>query len=111
MGTLKFSTKKKYVRTDAWRGYYQPEYAIAGVNDTGNWSDSPSPSKEVNTEIHEFQKELKKLGVPTRKITAQTSNVFSVNHFLIPPVQMFPSAKIKVQQVLKKKQWRNVWAE
>ena len=106
---MKWSKKKKWVSTDAWRGYEEPVYAIAGVNDTGMWSDSPSPSNVTGGELKQFQKELKQLGIPTRKVTGKTSNVFAGNQYLIAPVELFPTAKSKVKSILQKKKYRNVW--
>jgi len=107
--TYTFSKKKKWVKTDAWRGYEEPVYAIAGVNDTGMWEDSPSPSNKTNSELVKFRAKLKKLGIPTRKVTGQTSNVFSGNQFLIAPKEIYPSVKNKVKELLKNKKYDWVW--
>lgn len=107
--TLRYSKKMKYVKTDGWRGYEQPINAIAGVNDTGNWSDSPSPSNVTGNELKQFQKELKQMGVPTKVMTGKTSNVFAVNNYLVAPTQVFPTAKSKVKKILQKKKYQNVW--
>ena len=106
---LTFSKKKKWVATDGWRGYEEPVYAIAGVNDTGMWSDSPSPSNKTNAELHKFRATLNKLGIPTRKVTGQTSNVFAGNQFLIAPKELYPTAKQKVKELLKNKNYDWVW--
>ena len=106
---VKFSKKKKWVSTDAWRGYEQPLYAIAGVNDTGNWSDSPYPSNKTNSELKKFRAKLKKMGVPTRKVTGRTSNVFAGNQYLIAPIEGFEDSKTKVKKLLKKKKYDFVW--
>lgn len=108
---MKFSTKKKWVKTDAWRGYEEPVYGIAGVADTGSWEDSPSPTNAVMSEINSFKKELKKLGVPTRMVHTRTSNVFAGGHHLIAPVELYPSVKDKVKQILKKKKWEYIWGD
>jgi hypothetical protein len=106
---LKWSLKKKWVKTDAWRGYEEPVYAIAGVNDTGMWSDSPSPSNKTNAELQKFRAKLNELGIPTRKVTGQTSNVFAGNQFLIAPKELYPTAKQKVKELLKNKKYDWVW--
>jgi hypothetical protein len=106
---IRYSLKKKWVKTDAWRGYEEPVYAIAGVTDTGMWSDSPYPSHKVNPEIDMVQQELRKAGIPTKKITGQTSNVFAGNQYLIAPKDIFPEAKTKVKELLKKKKFEYVW--
>ena len=108
---MKFSRKTKWVKTDAWRGYQEPVYGIAGVADTGMWEDSPAKSDVVGKEINDFKKELRKLGVPTRMMTTRTSNVFAGQHHLIAPVELYPSAKEKVRQVLKKKKWEYIFED
>ena len=107
--TLRYSKKKKWIKTDGWRGYEQPVFAIAGVNDTGMWSDSPSPSNITGNELKQFQKELEGMGVPTKVATGKTSNVFAVNNYLITPKSIFPTAKSKVKKILQKKKYQNVW--
>jgi len=102
--TLRYSKKMKYVKTDAWRGYEEPVYAVAGVNDTGMWSDSPSPSNVTGGELKDFQKELKQMGVPTKVVTGKTSNVFAVNNYLVAPTEIYPDAKSKVKKVLPEKE-------
>ena len=106
---MKFSTKKKWVSTDAWRGYEEPVYAIAGVNETGMWDDSPSPSNKTGAELKKFREQLKKMGVPTRISTGKTSNVFAVNNYLIAPTELYPDAKTKVKKLLQKKKYDSVW--
>ena len=108
--TLRYSKKMKWVSSDAWRGHEEPVFAIAGVNDTGMWSDSPSPSNVTGNELKKFQKELAGLGVPTRVATGKTSNVFAVNNFLITPKSIFPTAKSKVKKILQRNKYQNVWA-
>ena len=106
---IRYSTKKKWVRTDAWRGYEEPIYAIAGVNDTGTWSDSPYPSDKVKSELDIVRDELRKAGVPTKQIVGQTSNVFAGNRYLIAPKELYPQAKTKIKDILKKKKFEYVW--
>jgi hypothetical protein len=106
---LKWSLKKKWVRTSAWRGYSEPVYAIAGVNDTGNWSDSPAPSSKTNPELAEFRNTLKKLGIPTKKVSGQTSNLFAINRYLVAPTKLYPKGKAEVKKLLKNKRYDYVW--
>lgn len=83
METKGISTKLGYVRTDAWRGYSQPIYAVAGANDTGMWEDSPCRSNVRKEEIGDFTKELRKEGIPYKLKWCQTSNVFCVKQFVV----------------------------
>jgi hypothetical protein len=88
-----FSMSTKWVRTDAWRGYEQPVYAIAGVSDTGNWSDSPIPSDKSMEEIKKLQSHLASQGIKTKIAHAQSSNVFMMKHWLVPTIADFDKAK------------------
>jgi hypothetical protein len=104
-----YSKKKKWVRTDAWRGYEEPVFAVAGVSDTGTWSDSPYPSDKTSAELKKFRRKLKKLGVPTRRMFGRTSNVFAGSQYLIAPKEIYPEAKEKVKKLLEKKKYDWVW--
>jgi hypothetical protein len=97
-----FSTKKKWVSTDAWRGYEQPIYAVAGSSDTGSWEDSPCPTCDVNKEMDMVKKELAEAGIPTKQIVTPSSNVFMGKRWLIAPKENFPQVKKKSKEVLKK---------
>ena len=46
-----FDLSTKYVKTDGWRGYSQPEFAVAGANDTGMYEDSPCRSDVAEKEL------------------------------------------------------------
>lgn len=77
------STKKEYISTDGWRGYVQPINAVAGANDTGNWSDSPCPSHVCEKEIKEYRTILRKNKIQSRTMACQTSNVFCVHVYVL----------------------------
>lgn len=79
----KISTKMGYVRTDDWRGYEQPIYAVAGANDTGTWSDSPCNSNTRKKEISGFTKKLREAKIPYRLKWGRSSNVFCMKQFVI----------------------------
>lgn len=76
-------TTTKWIATDAWRGYEEPLYAVAGANDTGGWGDSPCPSDVAAKEIKQAIIALKAAGVPYRRVTGSTSNVFCGHHYLV----------------------------
>lgn len=101
-GRLSFSKKTKWVSTDAWRGYEQPVYAVAGASDTGSWSDSPNPSIDVEKEMNMIKKELAQIGVPTKEVVTRSSNVFMGKRWLIAPKGIYPKAKKKSKELLKK---------
>ena len=42
---------RRYHRIDGWRGFWIPGTAVAGVSDTGTWSDSPCPTPAVKAEL------------------------------------------------------------
>jgi hypothetical protein len=93
----KFNESKEYVQTDGWRGYEKHTYAVAGVTDTGEWEDSPHKGSETVPEIKKLQSELKSKGISSKIVTAQTSNVFAVNHELI----VKPKDQSKAKEIVK----------
>lgn len=88
-----FSFRTKYVRSDAWRGYRQPVFAVAGVNDTGMWSDSPCPSNIVGQELRQARGVLRKHGLKSRTTTSRSSNVFCGKRWLVVPEPNLLKAK------------------
>lgn len=101
---FKISTKKKYIKSDAWRGYEQPVYAVAGASDTGTWEDSPNPSYKVNDELKDFQKFLAKKGIHSKIVNAQSSNAFMTKRWVVPETDKFSQAKELTKQYLKEKE-------
>jgi hypothetical protein len=75
--------KKVYIRTDAWRGYEMPLYAVAGASDTGMWEDSPSPSDKVDAELQALRSALSEQGIKTRISSTQSSNVFMAKRWIV----------------------------
>lgn len=78
----KISLRKKYVRTDAWRGYEQPVNAICGANDTGSYSDSPCPTSVNMAELGMAKAVLRKNKIAFVSTTCASSNVFCVHRYL-----------------------------
>ena len=95
-----FVTRMVYVKTDGWRGYEKPEFAVAGANDTGTWSDSPCPSHIAEAELKAVKSLLNKAGIEVKKLTCETSNVFCVHHYLVPKVKDFEKARELVKDYL-----------
>lgn len=77
--------KAKWIKTDAWRGYYQAPYAVLGASDTGLWSDSPCPSDKVVAELTEFQKVLRDKGIQSEIKTTSSSNAFMGKRWVVVP--------------------------
>lgn len=77
------STKTKYVHTDSWRGYELPINAVAGANDTGNYSDSPCPSHVCTEELNRAKKILRKNNISYRTTINISSNVFCVHRYIL----------------------------
>lgn len=77
------SAKKRWVSTDAWRGYEEPVNAVAGANDTGTWGDSPCPSDVCTKELEGFKAILRKQKIRFHEITTQSSNVFCVHRYIL----------------------------
>lgn len=77
------SRKTYYVSTDGWRGYSVPIFAVAGINDTGSWEDSPCPTSIVKKETKALGSLLRKAKIKFRIQTCETSNVFCVHHYFV----------------------------
>lgn len=88
-----FSKKKGWVSTDAWRGYDQPIYAVAGASDTGSWDDSPAPSSLSKKEIGDIRRFLKSKGIHTQEVHGGSSNVFMGKRWVIVPPAEYEKAK------------------
>ena len=95
--------KKKWISTDAWRGYEQSAYAVLGSSDTGMWKDSPCPSIEVHKEIEGFRTFLRSKGIGSTIKTTRSSNVFMVKRWVIVQSEDFAKAKKFAKQYLKEK--------
>lgn len=95
-----FSTETRYVRTDGWRGYSEPKYAVVGANDTGMSSDSPCPTHVNEEELKAIANELKRNGIETKKIVTETSNVFCVHVYLLAKIKQVTQAREIVKEFL-----------
>jgi hypothetical protein len=95
-----FVTQMKYVKTDGWRGYEEPEFAVAGVNDTGMWSDSPCPSNDATVELTAIKELLAKEKIEVKEVVCQTSNVFCVHRYLIPKLKNVEKAREMVKNYI-----------
>jgi hypothetical protein len=104
----KISTKKKWIKTDAWRGYEQPVYAVAGSSDTGTWEDSPCPSYEVDKELKDFQKFLQEKGIKSKIVNAQSSNAFMSKRWVVAEQDKYAEAKELAKQYLKEKETKYI---
>jgi hypothetical protein len=103
-----FDLSRKYVKTDGWRGYGQPNYAICGANDTGTWSDSPCPSDVSENELTQVKKLLN--GTPVKIVTCETSNVFCVHRYLVVPPAYFDNALKIVNDFIQNNETRLLYA-
>jgi hypothetical protein len=74
---------QSWKKTDGWRGYGEPTFAVCGANDTGMWSDSPCRSDVAQSELMAVKAKLSKAKIPTKLVTCETSNVFCVHHYLV----------------------------
>ncbi len=84
---------RRYHRIDGWRGYPIPALAVIGSSDTGEWDDSPAPSREVKAEIRRFQREvLRPLGIKSRQRIGVSSNVFCAKRWVCVPRGSFQAA-------------------
>lgn len=103
-----FDLSKTYVRTDGWRGYEQPTFAVCGANDTGGWEDSPCPSNVCEDELKQVKKALS--GIPVKAVVCETSNVFCIHRYLIVPPAYFEAAKVKVADFIQANETRLLYA-
>jgi hypothetical protein len=94
------SLKKKYVRTDGWRGYEEPINSVCGANNTGNWSDSPCPDSLCRAELKRAKKALKKAKIPYRQTWCRSSNVFCIHGYLVVPENMKEEAKKQIEPLI-----------
>lgn len=84
----------RYHKIGGWHGYSIPEYAVAGVSDTGTFFDSPCPSHLARAELKRIQKEvLCPAGIPSRVLCGRSSNVFCSKLWLVVKSTYYPFAK------------------
>lgn len=95
-----FNEAKRYVRTDGWRGYEEPVYAVAGANDTGDYDDSPCRTEVAQKELQDVQAILQKSGIKTKQVVCETSNVFCIHRYLIAKMSEIERAREIVQDFL-----------
>lgn len=105
-----FIKASRWVKTDAWRGYSEPIYGVAGANDTGMWDDSPCPSHVATNELQAVKELLRKQGIPTKEIVCETSNVFCIHRYLIARPADLDKAKAIVEQHLADVETRLLYA-
>jgi hypothetical protein len=94
------SLKKKYVFTGGWRGYEQPINAIAGANNTGNYSDSPCPDSVCREELKRAKQALKKAKIPYRQTWCRSSNVFCIHGYICVPESLRDEAKKQIEPLI-----------
>lgn len=75
----RISLRKKWVRTDAWRGYFEYDNSVFGGNILAAMGDpyGESQNKEEKQKQKHVASILRKNRIPYRIAYAQTSNVFS----------------------------------
>jgi hypothetical protein len=105
-----FDLTKRYVKTDAWRGYEEYVYAVCGANDTGMWDDSPCPSNVRAKEIGDAVSLLKSKGIPTKEVVAETSNVFCVHVYVVVPPKYHEKAREIVREHIDSTENRLIYA-
>ncbi len=101
-----FLAQIRYVKTDGWRGYSEPQFAVVGVSDTGGWEDSPCPSHVAESELNAITSLLKKHKIRVKKISCETSNVFCMHHYLIPQLKNVEKARELAKNYLDNSQTR-----
>lgn len=90
-----------YVHTSGWRGYQMPLFAVAGANDTGEWSDSPCPTKVCIKELKAVKTILRKEKIPFKSTIGTTSNVFCIHRYIVCAEEDCERARELVKSYLK----------
>ena len=88
-----FSKETQFIKTDDWRGYDEPIYAVVGWNDTGVSVGSPCPTYTGVAESKLAREILTQNKIKYRSMTCKSSNVFCVHHYLIVPVEQIKRAR------------------
>jgi len=109
VGSL-FDLTTKWVSSGGYRGSTQPVYAVCGANDTGTWSGSPCPSGVSEAEIRAAYNAIKAAGIPVKKVTHETSNVFCVAHYVVVPPRYVDKAREVVDKHLSEVSTRLLYA-
>ena len=99
MKTYKINTKTKYVNTGGYRGYEEPINAIAGANNTGNYSDSPCPESVCLSELDQVKKIMIQNNIPYKLVWCESSNVFCMHGYIVVPGVLKRRAKKLIQDL------------
>lgn len=91
MSTTKFNYKTRWVSNNAWRGYVEPLYGVCGANNTGEFPDSPCPTKVCKGELEDAAKALG--DIPYKLKAFETSNVFCEAVYVIVPPKYVVEAR------------------
>jgi hypothetical protein len=94
------SLKKKYVKTDGWRGYEEPVNAVCGANNTGNWSDSPAPEIVCLAELKKAKDILRQNKIPYKQTWCKSSNVFCIHGYICVHEANKEKAKILLEPLV-----------
>lgn len=89
--------KKRWVKTDAWRGYYEYDNSI--MDGCFLWGDDTHNQAEKER-IAKARKILRKAKIPFRVKGAQTSNVFSTGYDVVVDSKNVSKAKKKLRGLM-----------
>ena len=96
----KISVKKQWISTSGWRGYLEPINAVCGANCTGDWDDSPCPTKVTKSELLMAKKVLRSAKIPYKQTVCQSSNVFCVHVYLCVPASKKEPARELIKPLI-----------
>lgn len=96
------SLKTQWIKTDDWRGYFQPIDAVCGANNTGDWEDSPCPTSLCKKEINAAKKILTANKIPYKLTVCETTNVFCVHVYLVTSSEDKEKAKKLLRELVDK---------
>ena len=97
----KIPAKKKWVSTDAWRGYFTFDNSVAdGWIPTMEDSTVRGKTKDEQDRIKRIKSILRKNKINSREKYSRTSNVFSVGYDVIVPPSKVKRAKALLKGVM-----------
>jgi hypothetical protein len=96
------SLKKKWISTDAWRGYYQYDNSVMGGSILAGYGDpiADSHNEEEKKRIKAAKEILHSNKIPYKFAQARTSNVFSSVYDIVVDKDNVSKAKALLKEVV-----------
>lgn len=96
------SLKKKWVKTDDWRGYYQYDNAVHGGHMLNGYGDevAETHNEAEKQKQDKIKRVLRENKIPFRLAYAQTSNVFSASYDIVVDKENVDKSKKLLKDVV-----------